>query len=770
MRAYVAGSTSPIQRKPKGSTRFQQIASAMGEQYGVDTSGLKATHHSSFPKKLNAEATIQGNNIHFAPGRDTNYNIRHEVAHAIDNTLNGTPKGDKVVNGQTVDTTRERVVDRMAQKPVNFLTRLKTPGNAGVIGSGSLQAKSIMTDQLPLKSRGISFSTPPVQRFDPSKGKDAQYDMIKDHTSTKDFLAYQENFQQEVMRSPGAYKEQVTTVGFEHEFAALSDKRGHLAREFKGVDHMVLTKSNAPKMAISNLDFILETDSGNHLELISPPFLLQTEAGRPIPQQRLVEDVNRMMMKDLGGLANEKKTLGDLVKKPVGFEKLGIFFDEIKIPDYKATFVSSNTSDFIINEYKSKTIGKEEIAKNIYATPLKKDLFMPPRGDKSVNEPRNPYVHTQINIATDLENAFYLEKSSQDDKEVMENKGNHTVAQNYITQEVIPLLNPSYVDRNMIFFIDELAHVFLTQFAVWPLEDLRRKQKQKFSLLKIENALTKGFDKKQFLAREMETSSVKGLTGIWIKDTIINLGLGLLTVEQWKEVQKLLDKPEFENILKKVSPMQSESNVEWFEDFYKNAFGGKLVYKRLVFKKIKDSKGDSFQLMAGFRKNILIARDTLKKEIKTLLEKHSEHSPVAVQAPPEVDLYEHKSEHHLRARQDTLLDAEKVNNDTMRKIWPGRLLHVAEIRRENINLDAIIAQKEKMRTGGSSTDKKTGLNSPAADEKIELNSSPEQAQKIYNQNIGRYLAIDPIEGERLGLSWNTGSAPASENSKDKYKE
>ena len=194
MRAYVAGSTSPIQRKPKGSTRFQQIASAMGEQYGVDTSGLKATHHSSFPKELHAEATIQGNNIHFAPGRDTNYNIRHEVAHAIDNTLNGTPKGDKVVNGQSVDTTRERVVDRMAQKPVNFLTRLKTPGNAGVIGSGSLQAKSIMTDQLPLKSRGISFSTPPVQRFDPSEGKDAQYDMIKDHTSTKDFLAYQENF------------------------------------------------------------------------------------------------------------------------------------------------------------------------------------------------------------------------------------------------------------------------------------------------------------------------------------------------------------------------------------------------------------------------------------------------------------------------------------------------------------------------------------------------------------------------------------------------
>ncbi|WP_299218733.1 hypothetical protein [uncultured Aquimarina sp.] len=111
--SVMGGSENPIQKKPKGSSQFQQIAATMGQQYGVDTSSLKATHNSSFPSKLQAEATIQGKNIHFAPGMDTEYNIRHEVAHAIDNTINGTPKGDMVVNGQNVDTTRERVVDRM---------------------------------------------------------------------------------------------------------------------------------------------------------------------------------------------------------------------------------------------------------------------------------------------------------------------------------------------------------------------------------------------------------------------------------------------------------------------------------------------------------------------------------------------------------------------------------------------------------------------------------------------------------------------------------
>ena len=119
MNAHAASKALPVQRKaPKGSFRFQQLATAMGAQHGVDTSGLVATHNSSFPWKLNAEATIQGNNIHFAPGMDTDHNIRHEVAHAIDNTLNGTPKGNQIINGHPIDTTRENAADRMAKVPL----------------------------------------------------------------------------------------------------------------------------------------------------------------------------------------------------------------------------------------------------------------------------------------------------------------------------------------------------------------------------------------------------------------------------------------------------------------------------------------------------------------------------------------------------------------------------------------------------------------------------------------------------------------------------
>lgn len=136
MDAHVAAKAYPLQRKAAtGSSRFQQVAADMGRKYGVDTSRLKATHQSPFPTKLNAEATIQGNNIHFAPGKDTDYNIRHEVAHAIDNKLNGTPKGDRLVNGQKIDTTREKVVDRMAMQSI---TQRKVIGIGRMTGAKAL--------------------------------------------------------------------------------------------------------------------------------------------------------------------------------------------------------------------------------------------------------------------------------------------------------------------------------------------------------------------------------------------------------------------------------------------------------------------------------------------------------------------------------------------------------------------------------------------------------------------------------------------------------
>ena len=120
--APLASKQTPIQRKSKAN----QIAQQMGEQHGVDTSNLEFHHNSSFPTSVGAEATIQGNKIDFAPGKDSMQNIKHEVGHAIDNAKNGTPQGNKMVNGHKVDTTREAAADQMMNTPLQQKTNTDT--------------------------------------------------------------------------------------------------------------------------------------------------------------------------------------------------------------------------------------------------------------------------------------------------------------------------------------------------------------------------------------------------------------------------------------------------------------------------------------------------------------------------------------------------------------------------------------------------------------------------------------------------------------------
>ncbi len=137
----------PVQRNKKKSTQLNslsgqekstEIAKSLGEKHNVDTSNLQFNHNSAFPKSVNAEATIQGNKIDFAPGKDTTDNIKHEVGHHIVNTKRGTPpKADSVVNGQAVNTTDEVAADKImneslpTQQGEGGSVQMKASGNSG---------------------------------------------------------------------------------------------------------------------------------------------------------------------------------------------------------------------------------------------------------------------------------------------------------------------------------------------------------------------------------------------------------------------------------------------------------------------------------------------------------------------------------------------------------------------------------------------------------------------------------------------------------------
>lgn len=147
--------------QPKGSVAFQQIASQMGAQHGVNTSVLQAKHNSDFPATVDADATIQGNQVDFAPGKDTSQNMRHEVAHYIVNSQRGTPPtADKTVNGQKVNTTDEQKADQLAGMP---LQRMETPDTARERDHQALTnhtgfpvQRTIMNGQYPLISKSAA--------------------------------------------------------------------------------------------------------------------------------------------------------------------------------------------------------------------------------------------------------------------------------------------------------------------------------------------------------------------------------------------------------------------------------------------------------------------------------------------------------------------------------------------------------------------------------------------------------------------------------------
>lgn len=155
----------PIRRKRGNSAKSAKIAEAMGEQYKTDTSQLNFHHNSSFPSSVGADATIQGKNIHFAPGKDTEANIKHEVAHDILNTKRGTPPvADKTIKGQPINTTDEAAADQMMNAPL----QMKAEGQTSSIGEGRGNSSS-------------AHRNAPIQRLVSTEIKSIRKGLITDH-------------------------------------------------------------------------------------------------------------------------------------------------------------------------------------------------------------------------------------------------------------------------------------------------------------------------------------------------------------------------------------------------------------------------------------------------------------------------------------------------------------------------------------------------------------------------------------------------------------
>ena len=169
----------PIQRQPT------DLKAQMGAQHGVDLSGVKEIPNSSFPASVSALATIQGNRIDYAPSQFTTANRKHELGHAIDNAKYGTPKGDKIVNGQNVDTTRERAAQKIADTP---LQRIQG-GGVQPSEKPKVQVLQTLADMCQPKTPIQTQPDDAEDRVEPNQKAKKDEQTVKDKQTMKERLA-----------------------------------------------------------------------------------------------------------------------------------------------------------------------------------------------------------------------------------------------------------------------------------------------------------------------------------------------------------------------------------------------------------------------------------------------------------------------------------------------------------------------------------------------------------------------------------------------------
>jgi len=209
-------------------------------------------------------------------------------------------------------------------------------------------------------------------------------------TNFTELVKEQEEFQTLVKETPGDFAGKVTTAGFEYEFAEMTD--GPL----RGVSHAEVGKATKG-MPYTGIPFILETDASNALELVTPPFLLDTIADdKPIPDPDEVQTVNEIIEPTVQGYAASGLTIRELASK---LGSHGIPFELFDTVSLERGNMTPNTPDEVDRRT---TITKSSVGDTILGT-LKKG------GDTHVNFATD--AQTYVEMQEDYEDEHHYEQT-----------------------------------------------------------------------------------------------------------------------------------------------------------------------------------------------------------------------------------------------------------------------------------------------------------------------------------------------------------------------
>lgn len=475
---------------------------------------------------------------------------------------------------------------------------------------------------------------------DPLRGAPVQRQI--DAPNLVSLLHEQFELQQKVKANPGEYTERYTTVGFEHEFAQMED--GPL----RGRSHVEVARSEE-RMPYTGLPFFLETDAANALELVSAPLLIETIPHRPIPLPDDVEALDGLFEAALTGKTDTNPTFNELVQ----------------------SFARQEGLRFTLNDV---TLGWENLSPNM-PEPLSADnATVDAETLKAIRlktSEKNGGVHAQANFATDAETYLAMEREHRRQRIAAPNANTAALASFEATirgelQGAVDTVRGTLtVSPKLNGFLEVMARNLAGQISIPAIAELAEVNKRAFKTGTIPEknedirsaTNPRGDAAPRRGAPQVHpdvlslSSNVKDTGSTWIKDNLINIGLGMLTSDDWRVVKRLC----------KHGPLLTALTEERALPPSFMANGANL-----------DAKHRWAKLITG-------ALSQIRSHVKQLrLERATTDTDGLFVGPDERVHFLGHDPKWLAPRQDTFIDGDKVQ---MPGVWNDKRLHVVETRR-----------------------------------------------------------------------------------------
>jgi uncharacterized protein DUF4157 len=415
----------------------------------------------------------------------------------------------------------------------------------------------------------------------------------------------------------GRYRGLITTVGLEHEFASVPS-----SSVLGGLTHLKLAESTET-WAVTGLPWVLETDSSNALELVTPPLVVPTVLGRPLPSPDAVEPVVQVVEKELvalvdalgpGLLTGGRKSVLDLV---TALHTAGIPMAALRPVVVLPEHVTPGTN---FGQLKDQDVTSRLTEVEVFANA------------------KHGRIDTQLNIATDLETIIALEKRGTPAESGFITR--FSKREQWLIDTVLPV--PKDASPQLALFYEVMCRKLAGLYALGAMAALRAVQHDVHAKhVRGQQPLTHDSQAQLNHMGELGkvTSFVKDVTPVWVKDHLVSIMTGLLGVDDLPLLTK----------------------------------GLREGIARLGAAKVTE-KGEA---EARFRADLRDALEQLLRLVGSndrtrLVDLGNEHKPVAFLG--------HDAE-FIGVRQDTHLPPAKVQ---LPEVWPGVRLHVGEVRKNNV--------------------------------------------------------------------------------------